>query len=69
MENEEFSVIKKLVWMNIMLTWWATTGVVTIFFILVLPGWVLQCISFLLINLFSYLAWTKYDKEVRSLIK
>lgn len=65
---DDLKAIKKLLWMNIMFTWW-TFGLVWIVLVSVwVDYWIYQAILYLGISLAVILYWQKLDKKVRPLL-
>ena len=69
MNMDELESIKKLIWMNIMFTWWII-GLNTIILLSIwLDNVLYQAISFLLVALAIYIKWERLDKKIRPLLK
>ena len=65
---EEKDIIYRLIWLNFTVSWYTLTTGVIILLCILLPHWIWQSISVLLIGLFSCIVWYKWDKEIRGLL-
>lgn len=68
-DPEELDVLKKLIWLNIILTWMAVTFTMQVALFVILDNFIWQSLSFLLVSLFSLVYWNRKTKKLQELLK